>query len=98
MTDEVFMEVPQVRKIAKTFSEICDALKTVCKILEVVINVLKASAFFGAVGAMAAARFLEMIKPYIEQVAEKCSELCGDVGAAADAYERGDAQGATRFH
>lgn len=98
MTEEVYMEVPAVRKIAKTFDDISDVLKTVIKILEVVVTILKASAFFGAVGNLAVARFLEMIKPYIQQVADKCAELCKDVGASADAYERGDAQGATRFH
>lgn len=98
MEAEVYMDIPKVRKIAKTFDQISDVLKTICKILEVVVTILKASAFFGAVGNLAAARFLEQIKPHIEKMAEQCAELCKDVGASVDAYERGDALGAARFH
>jgi len=98
MTDEVYMDVPAVRTIAKTFDTVSDVLKAVCKALEIVATILKATAFFGAVGNLVVVRFIEMIKPYIEQVANKCAELCKDVGASADAYERGDQIGAARFH
>jgi uncharacterized protein Yka (UPF0111/DUF47 family) len=98
MEDEVFMDIPAVRKIAKTFDTISDVLKKVCKGLEVVVMILKASAFFGMVGNLAVVRFIEMVKPYIEKMAQKCDELCKDVNAAVEAFERGDKAGSLRFH
>jgi hypothetical protein len=92
------MDIPAVRKIAKTFDTVSDVLKTVCKALEVVCTILKATAFFGAVGNLALARFIERIKPQIEKMANQCAEICKDVNAAIKAYERGDAVGASRFH
>jgi hypothetical protein len=41
---------------------------------------------------------LQTIKPQIDNLAKKCTELSKDLTAAIDAYERGDAQGATRFY
>jgi len=95
--DQVFMNIPEVRKIAKEFGQISNTLKQVCKTLEALCNVLKATAFVGMVGGLAVAHFIEMVKPYIQQIADKCAELMKDVNASVDAYERGDAQGATRF-
>jgi hypothetical protein len=62
------------------------------------IMTLKTTAFIGLVGGAAVAQFLEMIKPHIENLAEKCEEISGDLDKSVDAYERGDALGATRFY
>lgn len=96
--DEVYMDVPAVRNIAKTFGTINDVLTTVVKVLEALITTLKATAFIGLVGGYAIAQFMEMIKPHIEEMAEKCEELNQDLGASVDAFERGDALGATKFY
>ncbi len=96
--DEVYMDIPAVRDIAKTFGNVSDVLKNVSQVLQVLIDTLKATAFIGLVGGLAVAHFMEMIKPYIDKMAEKCAELKSDVTASVDAYERGDAQGATKFY
>jgi len=95
---EVYMDVPAVRDMAKQFGQIGEVLNGVSKALEALSNILKATAFIGMVGGAAVAAFIDMIKPHIERLAEKCEELNQDVAASADAYERGDAQGAARFH
>ena len=41
---------------------------------------------------------IDMIKPYVKQMSDKCIELGKDLSTSVDAYERGDATGATRFH
>jgi hypothetical protein len=67
-------------------------------VLEGLIKILEVTAFIGLVGGLALKHFLEIIKPQIERLAEKCEELMGDLNASVDAYERGDALGATRFY
>ena len=96
--DEVYMDIPAVRGMAKSFETISEVLSNVAKVLEALANVLKATAFIGLVGGYVVLQFIEMIKPHIEDMAEKCAELNGDLTASVDAYERGDALGATRFY
>lgn len=96
--DEVYMDVPAVRDMAKNFGTIGEVLNTVAKVLEALVLILKTTAFIGLVGGYAVAQFIDSIKPHIEQMAEKCEELSKDLGASVDAFERGDALGATRFY
>ena len=96
--DEVYMDIPAVRDIAKGFDTISDVLNTVNKVLEGLVLTLKTTCFIGLVGGYAVVQFIETIKPYIEEMAEKCAELNKDLNDSIDAYERGDALGASRFY
>ena len=96
--DEVYMDIPAVENIAKILGRVSDVLNAVNKVLEGLVLILKTTAFIGLVGGYAVIQFIESIKPYIKQMADKCEELDRDVGASVAAYERGDALGATRFY
>jgi len=96
--NEVYMEVPAVRNMAKKFGDIGQVLSNVNKVLETLSTTLKAVAFIGFVGTAVVAQYIDTIKPYIKQMADKCVELSKDLSTSVDAYERGDATGATRFH
>jgi hypothetical protein len=96
--NEVYMEVPAVRNMAKKFGDIGQVLSNVNKVLETLSTTLKAVAFIGFVGTAVVAQYIDTIKPYIKQMADKCVELSQDRSTSVDAYERGDATGATRFH
>jgi hypothetical protein len=98
MADEVYMDIPAVRDMAKTFGQIGEVLEAVDKVLKGLIEILNVTAFIGLVGGLALKMFLEMIEPQIKKMAEKCKELMRDVNASVNAYERGDRQGATRFY
>lgn len=96
--DQVYMDVPAVRQIAKNFGQIGEVLDNVAKVLEALVMILRGTAFIGMVGGLAVAQFIDMIRPQIEQMAEKCKELMKDLNFSVNAYERGDTQGATRFY
>lgn len=96
--DEVYMDIPAVHQMAKNFDNIGDTLAAVNSALEVLVNTLKATAFIGLVGGGAVIAFLEMIKPHVKRMSDKCKELHGDLEASVNAYERGDERGATRFY
>ncbi len=98
MADEVYMEIPAVRSMAKTFGQIGEVLEAVAKVLEGLSMILKTTAFIGLVGGYALAAFIDFIRPHIEQMSKKCQELMQDLNKSVDAYERGDALGATRFY
>ena len=96
--NEVYMNVPEVRAIAKTFNTLNDVLQGVLKALEAIVTLLKGAAFMGLVGAAGIAYFVESLKPPIEEMADKFEELNKDLNQSVDAYENGDEQGATRFY
>lgn len=96
--NEVYMEVPVVRNMGKKFGEIGRTLQSINKMLENLSKVLQATAFIGFVGTAVVAQYINMIKPYVKQMADKCEELGKDLVTSVNAYERGDQQGATRFH
>ncbi len=98
MAQQVYMDIPAVRNMAKRFTSIGETLKTVSRTLQALVNVLKSTAFVGAVGGLAVAHFMEAIKPFIDKMAQQCAEMGRDLDASVSAYERGDATGATRFY
>jgi len=96
--NEVYMDVPAVRQMAKNFQAISEVLSTVNKVLEAMLMILKTTAFIGLVGGAAVAGYIEMIKPYVENWVQQTAEIGRDLNASVDAYERGDELGATRFY
>jgi len=95
---EVYMDVPAVQNMSKRFGNIGDTLKLVSNALEVCMTILKTTAFVGLVGGIAVERFIEWLKPIIDKLSEDSFELSRDLNAAAEAFQRGDAVGATKFH
>lgn len=98
MADEIFMDVLRVKGMATQFNEMNDRLEQTSQTIQAAITLLKASAFIGMIGNQALASYLEQLKPQIDNYAKKCGEISKDLTKSAEAYERGDAAGATRFH
>ena len=94
----VSMEIPAVMSMSERFNQIGGVLKDINNALEVCMTILQTTAFIGLVGGTAVARYLETLQPVIEKFSEKSLELSTDLKAAAEAFERGDGEGATKFH
>jgi outer membrane murein-binding lipoprotein Lpp len=97
MAEEVFMDIPQVQKLAQAFGTFGETLQAVSKALEAAITILKVTAFVGLVGGAAVEAYLNMIKPRVDQLAAKMHELQGDVNGAISNYQTGDTSGSRRF-
>lgn len=95
---EVYINVPVVRDMAKNFGRIGILLQGISKTLEALIITLKIAAFIGRVSVQNEIQYFETLRPYIEKLSQKCTELNSDLDASVDAYERGDELGATRFY
>ena len=96
--DEVYMNVPEVRNIAKMFNTMSEVLTTIGDALETLSETLKHTAFIGLVGGAVAILVIDTIRPRVDELAEQCGEISRDVDASATAFENGDQQGATRFY
>lgn len=97
MAEEVFMDIPQVQKVAESFGNFGEILQGVAKALEAAIMVLKMTAFVGLVGGFAVERYLSMVKPRVENMAKKMAELQSDLTGAINHYQTGDESGSRRF-
>lgn len=97
MAQQVLMEVPAVKKMSDQFGTFGEVLKNISKVLEMAITVLRVTAFVGLVGGTAVERYLSVIKPRIDKMAAKMTELQGDLQGAISNFETGDESGSARF-
>ncbi len=94
---EVSMDYGEVQKLADGFRTAGDTLEAVGKALEVAIGILKATAFFGLVGNLALAHYLEGIKPNVDRLAATCEEMSMDLVGAIISLRDSDTSGSQRF-
>jgi hypothetical protein len=96
--NEIRMDVPKVKNMGKTFEDIGRVLNGISKMLQILLNTLRATAFVGMFGGWALQSYLEQLKPVIDRLAKQSLEIGKDLAVSAAAYERGDAVGSTRFY
>lgn len=97
MAEEVFMDIPQVEKMSKSFETFGDTLDVVAKTLEAISALLKATAWLSLGSTAAVATFIDRILPNVKRAAAKMKELSGDIMGAIRAYRDGDFSGSRRF-
>lgn len=97
MAAEVYMDIPQVQKMSKTFDTFGDTLDAVSKVLRTISMLLKAAAFVSLGSTAAASAFIDRIQPRIQKLAEQMKELSVDLTGAVKAYSDGDMSGSQRF-
>lgn len=98
MADEIYMDIPVISGYADDFESINLELKTLKGAVQAAILALEASAFTGNFASKVQTDYLEGILSKIDTFATACEEMSGDLKASADAYEKGDELGATKFH
>lgn len=96
-TDEVFMDIPQVQNMAKSFKGFGEVLDGVAKAIEVIAASLHATAWISLGATEAAARYMDRIKPNVVKAANKMRELSDDLNSAISSYRDGDQSGSRRF-
>jgi len=97
MAEEVYMDIPQVEKMSKSFDTFGDILDVVAKTLEAISMLLKATAWLSLGSTAAVATFIDRILPNVKRAAAKMKELAGDIMSAIKAYRDGDFSGSRRF-
>lgn len=93
MAEEVYMEPDLVRAISKGFGNFASVLKVVSTVLEIQMMILKTTAFIGNVGGAAVERYLSVIKPRIDELAQKCEEISQDVEVSVKKWEEATQRG-----
>ncbi len=97
MADEVFMDIPRVEQMSKTFETFGSILEGVAKALLAISIAMKAAAWVSFGATAAAAAYADRIRPNVDKAAKKMHELSGDITGAIKAYRDGDLSGSKRF-
>lgn len=94
---DVSMDFDVVEALADGFGVAAETLGAVDRALEVVVAVLRTSAFVGLVGNLGLAIYLDNIRPEVRRLAATCAELQGDLYGAIASLRDGDFSGSQRF-
>lgn len=97
MAEEVYMDIPQVENMSKSFDTFGEILEAVSKALQAISTMLKVSAFVSLGATAAASAFIDRIQPRIKAAGQKMQELSGDLDGAIRSYRDGDQSGSQRF-
>ena len=97
MADEVFMDIPRVEQLSKSFQTFGSVLEGVSKALLAISMAMKASAWLSLGATAAVAAYADRIRPNVDKAAKKMHELSGDITSAIRAYRDGDMSGSKRF-
>lgn len=96
-TDEVYMDIPSVEKMAQQFETFGEVLDGISKAVEAIATSLKISAFFSMGMTYAAAQYMEKLAPRVKKAAAQMRELSKDLKDAIKAYRDGDKSGSQHF-
>jgi type II secretory pathway component PulF len=97
MADEVFMDIPRVEQMSKSFNTFGSILEGVSKALLAISIAMKATAWISFGATAAAAAYADRIRPNVDKAAQKMHELSDDIMSAIRAYRDGDMSGSKRF-
>ncbi len=93
----VQMDYAVIGDVSKGFSQARDVLRTVGKVLEGLVQVLRAMAFASLGTSLALANYLDTIKQKVNNLAKVCEEFSNDLARAIDDHKRGDIKGKRYF-
>ena len=96
-TEEVFMDIPQVESLAKSFTTFGDVLDTADTAMKALSTTLHVTAWLSFGATEAAAQFLDRIEPGVKNAANEMRKLNGDILSAINSYQNGDNSGSKRF-
>lgn len=97
MADQVVeMDYEDIQKVADNFKDDAEKSRRIAKILEKVVQMLKASVF-GAIFFQKIIKWLEGIQKALEKLASVQEEFNEDLLFAIDKHQKGDYAGMSRF-
>jgi len=96
-TDEVYMDIPQVENMSKSFNTFGEILSAAATALNAISISLKATAWLSFGATAAAAQYIDQIQPRVKGAGDEMKTISGDITSAINAYRTGDTSGSNRF-
>lgn len=93
----VQMDYAVVGDVSKGFDVASKTLTGIGKVLQILVNVLRAQAFFSFGTTAALAQYLDVIRQKVDKLAKICDEFSRDLAAAIRDHQSGDYRGKRYF-
>lgn len=93
----VSMTYQPILDVSNGFSQTAQSLRTIAKVLEALITILRIAAFCGAIMAKFLADYLQVIKTKCEKLAKVCDEFAKDLKRAVAEHKAGDYKAGSYF-
>ncbi len=93
----VQMDYAVIGDVSKGFATARDTLTTVGKVLEILVNILRATAVASLGTSAALARYVDNIKQKVNKLAKVCDEFSNDLSRAIGDHRKGDVKGKRYF-
>jgi hypothetical protein len=96
--ETILMDYTVVGDVSKGFSTAADVLNTIGKVLEVLVGILRATAFFSFGTSAALAQYLDNIKQKVQNLAGICqNDFATPLSRAITDHRNGDVKGKNYF-
>ncbi len=95
--DVVQMDYDVMMNVSKGFDTQAQTLQAISKVLQGVIQVLRAMAFMSFGTSAALAQYYQVIKDKIDVLAKICQEFAQDLSRAVTDHKNGDIKGKSYF-
>ncbi len=93
----VQMDYTVITAVSKGFKVQATALKALGKVLEIQIQILRATAFLSFGTGAALAKYLSVIKDKVKKLGKFCEEFATDLARAVGDHKKGDIRGKSYF-
>ena len=93
----VQMDYAVIGEVSKGFSTSATALRTIAKILQALVQTLRAMAFASMGTSLALAKYYDTIRQKVENLSKLCEEFSGDLAQAINDHKKGDIKGKRYF-
>jgi hypothetical protein len=93
----VQMDYQVVGDVSKGFNTAAQTLSVIAKVLDALIQILRAMAFASLGTSLALANYLDVIKGKINNLVKICTEFAQDLAIAIKAHQDGDIKGRKFF-
>jgi hypothetical protein len=93
----VAMQYQPVLEVSRGFQQAAQILRTIAKVLQALVQILRAMAFASMGTSLALANYLDVIRQKCEKLAKVCEEFSQDLARAVDDHKKGQYKAGSYF-
>lgn|SRR5574341_2397831 len=93
----VAMQYQPILEVSRGFQQAAQILRTVAKVLQALVQILRAMAFASMGTSLALANYLDVIRQKCEKLAKVCEEFSQDLSRAVTDHKNGDYKAGSYF-
>jgi len=93
----VAMQYQPILEVSRGFTQAAQVLRTIAKVLQALVQILRAMAFASMGTSLALANYLDVIRQKLEKLAKVCEEFSQDLAKAVTDHKNGTFKAGSYF-